>query len=333
MTDSRYLAFLPAVYAERDDGDAQPGFIGAFLAIFEKLLSGIADGELDGRKGIHELLAAEVIGNLFHPRLSFLFDAQQPPDTTFIPPISGAPAPTRTRLLADFNSYIGLAGSPDPLARFVAAGSRRDSEWQAEFEAWLNDFLDWLGGWVALVPDKDWSIDKKRTVIAEIVALHRLRGTPQGMSMLIDLVFDLPLTVDGLSYPVGSTVPEVVHGQVVATVANPAPAPLTVSDLPATAFILRDRWRAGDPVVAGRRPWLFEVTLTLPNAGRPDFILTLAGIQQVTTLATGIRALLESARPAASHATLAIVPGLLLSLPAWASQLGVNTLIGEQGPL
>lgn len=328
---SRYLAFLPAVYGEKNDGQQPAGFVGAYLNIFEKLLSGIDDGLLDGRKGIHELLAAEVIGNLFYPRFSFLFAGQTPPNTQFIPPISGAPAATETKLLAEFNSYIGITGSTDPLAGFVAAGGQQDTDWQAEFEAWLNDFLCWLGGWVALVPDKDWDIDKKRTVIAEIIALYRLRGTPQGLSMLINLIFDLPLTVSGLTYAPGSNVPTTVYGEISASVANPVSAPITVSDLPASGFVLQGRWHAGYPVVSGNCPWMFRVTLTLPNAHDPDFILTTTTIQTVTTLAAQIRAWLDQAQPAASHAVLAIVPSMQLQQPALATQLGVNTLIGEQG--
>lgn len=321
-----YLDYLPAVYSQPDNDFAR-----SYLQIFQKLLTGIDDSWLDGRKGIQELLAAEVIGNLFYPRFSFLFAGQVPPDTVFIPPISGAPAATETALLKQFNSYIGLEGSQDPLAGYVATG-QQDTSWQAEFEDWLNDFLCWLGGWVALVVDKNWSIDKKRTVIAEIIALYRLRGTPQGLSMLLNLVLDLPLTVVGFYYPpqVGTAVvvPEQINGQVYVTVANPAPKPMAVSDLPSTAFIVQDSCSPTYPLVSGYAPWLFRVTITLPNASNPDFILTTSTIQTVLKLADQIRALLEAARPAATHAAIAIVPSMQLQPKGRATQLGVNTLLG-----
>jgi len=79
---SRYLRYLPAIYSK-----GGPAFVGRYLKIFEKILTGIDDSTLDGQRGMQELLAADVIGNLFYPRLSFLFE---PSDTTFIPPISGA---------------------------------------------------------------------------------------------------------------------------------------------------------------------------------------------------------------------------------------------------
>lgn len=322
-----YLHYLPAVYS-------QPGndFVGAYLQIFQKLLTGIDDGLLDGRKGIQELLAAEVIGNLFYPRFSFLFTGQVPPDTRFMPPISGAPAAVATALLKQFNSYIGLEGGQDPLAGYVASG-QQDTGWQAEFEDWLNSFLCWLGGWVALVVDQGWSIDKKRQVIAEIIALYRLRGTPQGLSMLLNLVFDLPLTVVGFHYPPpdGNRVapPEQVNGQVRVTVANPYPRPITVSDLPATAFIVQDRSSPAYPRVSGYAPWLFQVTVTLPNAGDPDFILTASTVQTVLQLADRIRLLLEDVRPAATRAAIAIVPAMQLQPHGRATQLGINTLLGS----
>ena len=53
---SSYLRYLPAVYST-----TQPAFLAQYLKIFEKILTGIGDAELGGRKGIHELLQADVI--------------------------------------------------------------------------------------------------------------------------------------------------------------------------------------------------------------------------------------------------------------------------------
>ncbi len=101
---SGYLRYLPAIYR-----DAAAPFVGDYLKIFEKLLTGIDDQALDGRRGIQELLASAVIGNLFYPRLSFLFP---PKDTSFIPPISGAEHSQEVQILDDLNRYIGVPSRP-----------------------------------------------------------------------------------------------------------------------------------------------------------------------------------------------------------------------------
>ena len=62
---SRYMRYLPAVFAKSGDD-----FLGRYLKIFEKLLTGLDDGTLDGRRGIQELLADGVIGNLFYSRFT-----------------------------------------------------------------------------------------------------------------------------------------------------------------------------------------------------------------------------------------------------------------------
>jgi hypothetical protein len=299
-----YLRYLPAVYVN------QPGpFLGHFLDIFQKLLTGLDDPLLSGRKGIQQLLAAEVIGSLFYPRFSFLF----PGDSTPIPPISGLKRPQEEALLDLFNSYIGIPpappGAPDP---------------QAPFVAWLDDFLAWLAAWVELVLDTGWTIDKKRTVIAQILALYRARGTAQGMSWLTDLWFDLPLTMTGTSAD-GSGNP--VTGQLTVAIANPTPDGIMVESEASQphAFVLRDRAGAKTPLVSGYAPWLFDVVVTLPNAGRPDFILTPGNVSQIAALIGQLRILLDRNRPAGSRYRISLLPGLPLG--GVAAALGKNTLL------
>ncbi|WP_211463544.1 phage tail protein [Collimonas silvisoli] len=323
-----YLRYLPAVYSTQD-----PGFLAQYLKIFQKILTGIKDQELDGRKGIQELLAAEVIGNLFYPRLSFLFP---PNDTGFIPPISGAKKDQETAILTDLDTYIGVPDQGDPLAAYVTAsvsGSAAQAVTRTDplgpIEAWLNDFLIWLGGWVGLVVDNAWSIDKKRTVMAEIMALYRMRGTVQGLKFLVDLLLDLPLTINGVKYDDNGD-PQPAQGTLAVTLANPVVPGIILSDTVATAFILPDRYRPGAPVVAGYLPWLFDVQMVLPNAKDPTFILTADNVQEIQALYLQLTQLLSGIKPAASRFVIAIVPSMQLQDPAHATALGVNTLLGEQ---
>lgn len=50
-------------------------------------------------------------------------------------------------------------------------------------DPWLcpEDFLDWLAGWVGLVLDEDWPIDRRRAFVANAVQLYRWRGTVEGL--------------------------------------------------------------------------------------------------------------------------------------------------------
>ncbi len=59
----------------------------------------------------------------------------------------------------------------------------------AYLDPWLtpDDFLDWLSGWVDVVLDEEWPIERKRTFVARAVELYRLRGTIRGVSELVTL--------------------------------------------------------------------------------------------------------------------------------------------------
>ncbi|RKP46825.1 phage tail protein [Trinickia fusca] len=326
---SSYLRYLPAVYSGPDSA-----FVGNYLNIFEKLLTS-DDDALNGRRGIQALLAAGVIGNLFYPRLSFLFE---PSNTEFIPPISGLEPDKETQILADLDSYIGVPVPVNPTTKF--SGSPQASATpKSATQAWLDGLLDWLGGWVNLTPDSQWSIDKKRMVIAQVLALYRLRGTPQGLNFLINLLFDLPRQITGIAYQPpqrgqkASTVP--ITGSMTVTVSNPTPPCIGVSDKVASAFILHEQYQSGQPVVSGYFPWRFDVLITLPNAANPDFILTRDNVQEILTLQKNLQQLLAVIKPAATRFTIGILPSMQLPVthtPLCSSAtLGNNTLLGLSG--
>lgn len=186
---STYLSYLPACYGNVESA-AEPPFLALYLKIFEKLLSGIADGaalekadsELDptiaNRAGIRELLDATVIGNMFYPRWSFLF-----PDSgaaVFMPPLSDD---TNTKeKTANFNTLANYIGFPE-YARDPKQPNRL-----TPVEMWARSFFEWLGSTIGLSVDKNWSIDTARTVIAKAFAFARARGTPMGMEWLLDTV-------------------------------------------------------------------------------------------------------------------------------------------------
>lgn len=61
------------------------------------------------------------------------------------------------------------------------------------FSAYLDpaltpeDFLDWLAGWVGLLPDENWPIERRRAIVALAAQLYRNRGTVKGLAMHVKL--------------------------------------------------------------------------------------------------------------------------------------------------
>jgi len=187
---SSYLSYLPACYAEPDASGATP-FVALYLKIFEKLLSGIADGdELDKAKldeviayraGVRELLNADVIGNLFYPRWSFLVPSEKPTtaEALFMPPLSEADTDDKKALFNVLASYFGLP-------QYVASNSGT----LTPVELWVRGFFEWLGSTIGLVIDKRWAIDASRELIAKSFAYDRARGTPMGMEWWLNAYID-----------------------------------------------------------------------------------------------------------------------------------------------
>ena len=51
-----------------------------------------------------------------------------------------------------------------------------------------DDFLDWLAGWVGILPDETWPVERRRAIVALAVQLFRRRGTAAGLAMHIRLL-------------------------------------------------------------------------------------------------------------------------------------------------
>ncbi|MFN8518214.1 MAG: phage tail protein [Chloroflexota bacterium] len=45
-----------------------------------------------------------------------------------------------------------------------------------------DDFLEWLGGWVAALLDETWPMERRRAFVAQAADLHRRRGTLGGLA-------------------------------------------------------------------------------------------------------------------------------------------------------
>jgi phage tail-like protein len=277
-----YLNYLPSVY-QTDNAES---FIGHYLKVFEKILTGLDDEQLQSRKGLGQLLAPDVIGQLFYPRFSFLFAAD---NTEFIPPIA-----KNSALLKEFNSYLGVADSSA-------------EDFSEQFQAWLGQFLDWLGGWLALELDASWDVDKKRQVLAKILPIYRIRGTLAGLQQLLDLFFKQPQAAKQAALTVKVE---------------------RAADVPALQVgintVLTDRYQADTPLLQGQRPWLFSVKIYLPDYDPKVSLSRQDTLNYLNTLKK-IKAVIAKAKPEFSDYQLKIYPTIELGKRA---TLGENTVLG-----
>jgi phage tail-like protein len=51
-----------------------------------------------------------------------------------------------------------------------------------------DDFLAWMGGWVAIELDDNWPEERRRALVRRAVAIYRIRGTADGLRAHIELV-------------------------------------------------------------------------------------------------------------------------------------------------
>ncbi|TAM54759.1 MAG: hypothetical protein EPN57_04455 [Paraburkholderia sp.] len=311
---SSYLNYLPACYGSAEPSGELP-FLALYLKAFEKLLSGIADGadleqadsSLDAavayRAGIRALLDADVIGNMFYPRWSFLFPDSDP--SVFMPPLSEVKIEkNKTALFNALANYFGLA-------KYV-----NDPNRLTPVEVWARSFFEWLGSTIGLGVDKNWSIDTSRTLIAKAFALDRARGTPMGMEWLLEAL--LPT----LAQPVNG----VTLGEIAVNDCERPPFIVRETDTEALpAFHVRESYpdptkavvisndvrpevqRNGidftvhDSNIVAHLPWRFEIEISLTAATTVS-----ESDEQKAVLAyyRELRTVLETARPALTAYTV-----------------------------
>jgi phage tail-like protein len=97
-----------------------------------------------------------------------------------------------------------------------------------------EDFLHWLAGWVGVVLDETWTLDRQRELVQRSAALYGARGTVRGLRGLLELFVDGEVEVTESGGSAWSPVP----GGALPGVAAPE---------------LRVRIRAGDPAQVDAR--------------------------------------------------------------------------------
>ncbi len=192
MNDSRssYLDRLPGLYrgalhrpgvsaegAQHSESSAE--FLGPFLKIFETILTEKLDPASLENRSLGEMIDA--LPDMLYPALYFLFPHEEGSETErdFVPPLP----------MEHFSDGSGSGAGASDYARRFRAHLKLDRT-DRGLERDVEELLDWLATWTALVLHRDWSVDKKRTVLAKILPLYRRRGTPGGLEALLELYFD-----------------------------------------------------------------------------------------------------------------------------------------------
>jgi phage tail-like protein len=88
------------------------------------------------------------------------------------------------RFLSIFENILGgIEETVADLARlFDADGAPAESR---------RDFLSWLAGWVDMSFDPSWTDETRRTLLRHAPELYRMRGTPEGLKLLLRLALGI----------------------------------------------------------------------------------------------------------------------------------------------
>lgn len=100
------------------------------------------------------------------------------------------------------------------------------------------DFLAWLAGWVGVVFEDDWSVERRRTVVAGAAELYRWRGTVRGVAAAVALTTGLDPEIEesgaiGWSAIPGTAVPGTPVAAMVVRVHAPGATPADLARLEA----------------------------------------------------------------------------------------------------
>lgn len=193
---SAYLRQLPAIYrgafrhldvpgtAAMEPAQSSAEFLGPFLKIFETILTEKMDPTSLEHRSFSEMIDA--LPDMLYPALYFLFPDQQRSEgeRDFVPPLP----------LEHFHDTAHPGDADSAYAERLRAFLKLHRT-DRGMERDLEELLEWLSTWTALVLHRNWSVDKKRTVLARILPLYRRRGTPRGLEALLELYFDRPVKI------------------------------------------------------------------------------------------------------------------------------------------
>ncbi|MCP4215001.1 MAG: hypothetical protein GY765_10100 [bacterium] len=176
------------------------------------------------------------------------------------------------------------------------------------------DFLKWLGSWLNLALEEEWEEDQKRTLIREAAALYKQKGTPGGLTRLIEIY-------------TGTTPVILEHMRAVRPIILNKKFRLGIDTIlirtPVRGF------RLGDDSILGRTALRDEALSPqdpfLPLAHRFTVLMDLDR-SQYNRLQAGVKRLLEEEKPAHTQYTLRNTGQLRIGMDTY---VGINTKVSD----
>ncbi|GEM_PF-5009934 len=299
----KYIDLLPNVY--RRSGDYNHPLIEDYLKIFEKILTGEETkpeaNTLYRRKGLGQTL--NVIPGIFYPRFSFLFE---PGDDKFIPPILGTDQEAHE---TELNSYVG--------ASYAEYSDLPDSEWQLEFNLWINELLDWMSSRVDLTLNPDWDVDTKRYLVAYFMPFFRQRGTSENLQTLLQIFMG-----NGNPHTPLEDDPLIQNIQVHSIAQTYKPTETETVGTPIQNYIigqnitLADTYQEGMPLLDGQRPYTYLTQIIFKESQK----------NLVDQATCKFESIFNEEKPALGNASVVHTVPFMLG-PDSASALGINTYL------
>ncbi len=168
----KYSRFIPSIYreVEKEEIYKEGEKKPSFMERYFMIFEDVLDGIDIDRIKKDDIDRIEIIPDLFHPAFTFLFNNGA---GTFIPPLE----------------------------------EEHTREFRDIFSTDMDDFLSWFAGWVGLSLKENWDKQRRRTILAKIIPLYRIRGTKKGLEEFLKICtgYSVEIIEELKSFQVGIT--------------------------------------------------------------------------------------------------------------------------------
>ncbi|MBV9270715.1 MAG: hypothetical protein JO165_06450 [Candidatus Eremiobacteraeota bacterium] len=156
-------------------------------------MNGASDGLVRSDRGRYLWLRIALTGKPLSPAELRFVDITYPRSSSLrmLPPLYSTNAGGRDlneRLLSLFDAMRDEVKDEIRLLASVVDPRTTNAETQ-------RDFLDWLGTWFGIEVFRSWPDHRRRAVIGRAGELFRLRGTPRGIKLFIELALGLQVQI------------------------------------------------------------------------------------------------------------------------------------------
>lgn len=192
-----YLRLLPGPYQGAYHGPrgerVDTRFLGHYLKIFEQILTAESPPDSISPRSMARLL--DVLPDMLYPGFHFLAPPGTPVEEAVPDFFLDFDLHTRSARNSDAAAKSGTPESPYANGAAPASVFASYLRVPEPFPDWLEELLEWVATWIGLVLHRNWSLRKKRVVIARILPLYRKRGTRAGLEDLLELYFERKIKI------------------------------------------------------------------------------------------------------------------------------------------